>query len=162
MDNDKNVRNDYGEAVKSPDRTGVTTGLILFALLGSSEGATKSEALLEKSVGRVILESDRYPAGGAPVSDAIEREYRAVQALPTSQRVRFFWSVLMNVRVDAGYSVDLVELIARDCPLEFDRELKAFLERDWEGGPPQPQADIATKTLKSLQLIRVRKQTPQR
>ena len=162
MDNDNDVRNDYGAAVMSPVRTGVATGLILSALLGSSEGATKSEALLERSIGRVMLASDRYPAGGAPVSDAIEKEYKAVQALPASQRVRFFWSVLMNVRLDAGYSVDLVELIARDSPLEFERELKAFLERDWEGGPPQPQADIATKTLKSLQLIRSRKQPPQR
>ena len=128
--------------------------VVLCSLLATASIPVQSTATLERSVGRLILENDRSPYGGLGISEAVDREYNNVKGLPVQQRVRFFWSVLMNIRPDAGYSVDLLELIARDCPAEFERELRMFLKRDWSLGPPQPQADIARRTLTSLQLLR--------
>jgi hypothetical protein len=138
-----------------------SAAVILGSLLGSGAATAESRPLLERSIGRVLLASDAYPLGRLKVSEAIDREYKTVRRLPVEQRVRFFWTVLMNVPLDAGYSLDLVELIARDCGREFEQEITAFLKRDWEGGPPQPQADIAKRTLTSLQLLRARKAAQQ-
>ena len=138
-----------------------SVAVILGTFVGSGAATAESRPLLERSIGRVLLVSDEYPNGRLKVAEAIDREYNTVRRLPVDQRVRFFWAVLMNVRLDAGYSVDLVELIARDCDREFEQEITAFLKRDWEGGPPQPQADIAKRTLTSLQILRSRKAAQQ-
>ena len=130
--------------------------VVLCALLATASIAAQSTATLERSVGRLILENDRYPYGGLLIAKSVDREYNNIRRLPVQQRVRFFWSVLMNIRPDAGYSVDLHELIARDCPAEFEREIEMFLKRDWSAGPPQPQADIAKRTLLTLQMLRER------
>jgi hypothetical protein len=105
--------------------------------------------------------SDKYAAGGLLVSKSIDTEYKTVRRLPVEQRVRFFWSVLVNVPLDAGYSIDFVELIARDCPREFEQEITPFLNQPWDGGPPQRQARLARRTLETLQLIRARKAAQQ-
>ena len=133
----------------------------LSALIGSSAAAAESLTVLERSIGRVILASDKYALGGLKVAKAIDEEYKAVRRLPVEQRVRFFWSVLMNVPLDAGYSLDFHELIARDCSREFEQEITTFLNKPWEGGPPERQARLARRTLETLQRMRARKAAQQ-
>lgn len=134
------------------------SGVALCVLLATADAAGQTSATLERSIGRVILESDKYPHGAHFVSAAIEREHNRIRKLRVQERVRFFWSVLMNVRLDASYLVELVELIARDCPQEFERELVTFINKNRTLPPPEPQTSIAQGTLTTLRLIRVRLQ----
>ena len=122
-------------------------GVILFGLVRPGTAVADSLTLLERSVGQVILASDEYAAGGLLVSQAIDTEYKTLRRLPVEQRVRFFWSVLVNVPLDAGHSIDFVEFVARDCPREFEEEIPTFLNKPWEGGPPERQARLARRTL---------------
>lgn len=133
--------------------------LLVAALLSATSIACSSTAILERSVGRVILESDRYPYGAHHVSTAIEREYENVRGLPVSERMRFFWSVMMNVSLDASYSVEFAELIARDCPEQYQSKLVQFIEEmEHEGGlpPAEPQTSTAKRMLETLRLLRPR------
>ena len=130
--------------------------VVLCALLGTTAVGAESTPTLARSIGRVILESDRYPYGSHRVAEAIENEYRNTRKLPVTQRVRFFWSVMMNVRLDASYSVELVELIAHDCPEEFEDELLAFINKKRAMPQPEPQTSFARRMLQSLQMIRAR------
>ena len=128
---------------------------VLFALAcTTAAGNDQATLVLERSIGRVILASDKYPYGSPRVADVIDEEYETIRKLPINQRVRFFWSVLMNATLDASYSIDFVELIARDCPDAFAAEIKTFLGKNWEFGPPQPHADIAKRTLATLEALR--------
>lgn len=127
----------------------------------AAAGKDQSTLALERSVGRVILMSDNYPRGSYKLADAIVKEYETVRNLPVNQRVRFFWAVLMNVtmvRLDASFSVELVEMIAHDCPEEFERELLAFINEKSTLPPPEPQTSTAKRMLSSLQMYRERLQ----
>src|SRR5688572_5474076 len=111
MDYHHNLRNDQGNTMRAIPYLAIA-GLWL---MSGAVGAADQSAVLERAVGRVVLESDRYPLGSHLVSDVIAREYKSVKRLPERDRVRFFWSVLMNVPLDASYMTELVGLIANDC-----------------------------------------------
>ena len=148
MDNDYNVRNGYRDAM--------TVSRLSSFLIAPLLAACAAGGSVESSIGRVIMESDKYPHGSHFVSDAIDREYVTVRDLPVTERVQFFWSILMNVKLDASYSVELAELIARDCPNEFEQELTAFIEGEGNLPPPEPQTARAKGMLLSLQHLRGR------
>lgn len=134
-------------------RVGEFSLYVVLALAAGPACSVDDPAALERSIGRVILESDRYPHGSHRVSEAIEQEYDKIRDFPESHRVRFFWSVLMNAPLDGSYFTELARLIAKDCPEAFKSEIRAFLSKPWEGGPPQPEADIARRTLATLDAL---------
>jgi len=54
----------------------------LCTLFAATSLAAESTAALERSIGRVILESDKYPHGAHFVSAASDRDYKSIRKLP--------------------------------------------------------------------------------
>lgn len=83
-------------------------------------------------------------------SVAIDTEYEHVKSLPRHERLDFFWSVMLHVKLDASFVTDFHMLILADSGDEFIGRLEKFLADSSARGIYERNQQIAERTLGSL------------
>lgn len=91
---------------------------------------------LSCSIGRVILAADSRNSidlgngnGSFFLISVINEEYTRVAKMDENDRVSFFWAIIFRIELDSGYSLEVLELIKKDCGPQFKRRLETFLKK---------------------------------